>query len=465
MKRIFIIIYFIVICFCSVFGQITKTEKFLNYIKEHEALRERLEKKPNDPKLLDETVTVLYEIASRCSFNMLQTPLSPEEEQFMLYTYVKLKESICPTYNDVSKYAGYIINTSYDIYRSTYDLKLIYAEANLLLAPFEAEKVHTVHRLRRALKLLEEMDSHVTFSPHGTKYIKWTHLDVSDKHRLELIHKINIILDSYSGEFYYETANSMLGYYYTLKNAAAAYRHYETFKFAVDKAIEKGFPDIQCANGRFYEYSKYPSLSKALECYIAAANNGGIEGKINAARLLMDSLANKKPDYKTALIYLNSVKNHPQFAYFGGAFLLGRLYENGWGVKQNDSIALHYYSESYKCTVYSASNSNEIQLKEVGIRLDSLSNAMGRIAERRCLHTLENERIRTQSKATAFQLTQMGCRYILLGKEDEGRKLLELAASRGSKFSKNILNKSARYNRSLTYLLSNEFSAKYVDLE
>ena len=464
MKRLFIISIMAVFCLCSILGQKTNKEKFWDYIKEHEALQEKLEKKSNDPKLLDETVTVLYEIVSRCSFNKLHTPLSPEEEQFFLYTYVKLRESTCPTSYGISKYAGDIIDTSYDIYRSTYDLKLIYAEANLFLVNFEAEKMHTVHRLRRALKLLEDMDSHVTFSEHGEKYIRWTHLDVSDKHRQELIQRINKILDSYSAEFYYETANSMLGYYLTLKGAAA-YRHYETFKFAVDKAIEKGFPDVQCANGRFCEYSKNPSLSKALECYKAAANKGGIEGKINAARLLMDGLPNKKPDYKTAFIYLNSVKNHLQFAYFGGAYQLGRLYENGWGVKQNDSIALHYYSEAYKHTVYSANYYNEIQKKEVEIRLDSLSNAMGRIAERRALQSLENERIRTQGKATALQLTQMGCRYILLGKEEDGRKLLELAASKGSKFSKNILNKSSRYNRSLTYLLSNEFSAKYVDLE
>lgn len=419
-------------------------------------LRKKLDKRPNDILLQNEAITTLGHAAFRVQFNEGNTisgvklNMSQAEKMMIFYTYSQLLTNLRPHYNEIKSYSGYLFKAAE---MDTYDMKLISAEAQLMYAEFETEPSFTIHRLRLTHEMLLAMkDQPISMAPNVEQYRKWTSLDVSDSHRCQLLSKVEQLLGSFSPETYYETANTMLNYWLwrnELKlNTHAAKRHLDTYYYAKDKAKTLGYPDADCPHGRYNEYDGNKKFS--LLVYRMAAKAGGIDGKLNTARLIIEDSCSSQNDYNEAYQLLNNAQQHPLFSNKGGDALLGYMYEHGLGVSQNDSLALHHYSLAYQAMriqngIVKANNyemklskENSNTLKNVNASINRLLN---RIQSKKLLQYSQSLESKTMSPDECLMVA---CRFYLSEDEINGEKYMRRAATMGSKDAKSILDWHSR---------------------
>ena len=423
-------------------------------------LRNKMDTRPDDVLLQNEAITTLGRAAFRVQFNEgnaisgTKLNMTQAEKMMIFYTYSQLLASVRPHHNEIKSYAGYIFKAA-DM--DTYDMKLISAEAQLMYAEFETDLPSFIHRLRLTHEMLTAMkEQPISLALDVEQYRKWTSLDVSDVHRCKLLSKVEQLLNSFSAETYYETANTMLNYWLWRNeielNTHAAKRHLDTYYFAKEKAKELGYPDADCPHGRYNEHDGDKEL--ALIIYKMAAEAGGVDGKINAARLIIGDSCSSVNDYSEAYQLLHSAQLHPLFSNKGGEALLGHMYEYGVGVSQNDSLALHHYSLAYQAMRIQKGivkgNNYEMKLsKENRIRLEnvdaSINRLLNRIQSKQLLqysHSLESK------KTSTDEWLKVACRFYLSGDDVNGEKYMKLAETNGPKSAKSILDwhkKSPKY--------------------
>lgn len=404
-------------------------------------LKKKLDKHPDDIKLQGEAIKTLGHAAFRVFFYDRMD--MPQAEKMMIYfTHARLLSSFRPHHYDIMQYAGFLFKAA-DM--DTYDMKLISAEAQLMYVEFEEDLAYTIHRLRITREKLIAMENQqITLSPGMEQYQEWSKLDCSDSRRRYLLNKVEQILNSYPAEVYYETANTMLGWYYELKtNTSAANRHFDTYHFALNKSIEFGYPDAYCPFARRNEYEGNKTL--ALLAYRLSAKSGGIDGKLNTARMIIEDTCSSQKDYDEALLLLQSVRQHPLFSNKGGEVLLGRMYEYGLGVSQNDSLALHYYQGAYQSMrIHKGIGKNNRyenkMYKKATMQLKALNADINRLLNRK--HT--NDLIQYAKSLNHEQIDpdkwlMLACRFYLLGDDISGIYYMELAAKQGSKDAQSIL--------------------------
>ena len=427
-------------------GEQTITEKIRSELDSFAQLRNKMDKRPNDIMLQKEAVTTLGHAASKVYFNDLKVAMPQAEKMMIYYTYMQLLASVRPHHNDIQSYAGYIFKAA-DM--DTYDMKLISAEAQLMYAEFETDPASTIIRLRNTLQMLTAMkELPISMAPSLEHYRKWTSLDVSDDHRCQLLSKVEQLLNSLPAETYYETANTMLNYWLwrdELKlNTGAAKRHLDTYYFAKEKAKALGYPDADCPHGRYNEHDG--DKKSALLLYKMAAEAGGIDGKLNAARLILDDSCSSQKDYNEAYRLLHSAQQHPLFSNKGGEALLGRMYEYGLGVSQNDSLALHYYLQAYQAMslqkgIVKGKNYEIKVSKDNTKKLEAINTNINRLLNRMQLKQLLQDSLSLESKVSSpEEWLTLACRFYLLGNHINGDKYMERASAQGSKYAKSILD-------------------------
>lgn len=464
-SRIYIIITIIALQLLGVkavaASEPTVMDKIRKDLANFATLKKKLDKRPDDILLQNEAITTLGHAAFRVQFNEGNTisgvklDMSQAEKLMIFYTYSQLLTSVRPHHNEIPSYAGYVFKAA-DM--DTYDMKLISAEAQLMYAEFEKDLSSFIHRLRLTHEMLQAMQEQpISLAPDVEQYRKWTSLDVSDANRSQLLSKVEQLLNSYSAETYYETANTMLNYWLWRNelnlNIHAAKRHLDTYYYAKEKAKALGYPDADCPIGRYNEHEGDNNF--ALLVYRMAAKAGGIDGKLNAARLIIEDSCSSQNDYSEAYQLLNSAQQHPLFPNKGGEALLGYMYEYGLGVSQNDSIALHHYSLAYQAMriqkgIQKGNNYERKLSKENRIKLENINASINRLLNRIQSKLLIQYSKSIESKTTSSdEWLMVACRFYLSGDNVNGEKYMKLAAAKGSKDAKSILDwhrKSPKYS-------------------
>lgn len=436
------------------------TEKIRKDFATFVSLRKKMDKRPDDINLQNEAITLLGNAAFKVSFYQhgfkgIKVDMSQAEKIMIWYIYIKLLTRFRPHHYDIKLYAG-AIDQAEDA--ETYEMKLISAEATLMYAEFESDISLTVYRLHQARKLLEGMENQPISLMLGVDYYrKCLSLDASDTFRRQLLHKIESILNSFSAEDYYETANHMLNRWLwkdKLKyNEKMAARYLAIFNISRKRLIDVGFADVNCLWGRYQE-EYVGNKASALREYKMAAKAGGIDGIINAARLIISDSCRSHDEYREAFQLLRSAQQHPLFSNKGGDALLGRMYEYGIGVSQDDSLALNYYSKAYQfmrlykgvekwITKYERERLDRNYEKLNAID-SSINQLQKRIQHKQLLNYAQSLKAK---KISSYDCLIMGCRFYQIGDETNGKSYMAQAAAMGSKEAKDILN----WRRSLLY--------------
>ena len=396
-------------------------------LQDYAVLIKKQDKQPKNIQLLLEATETIKRAAGRVYFKDKMSIL-PAEKIMIFYTYVKQLQKIYPYSYDIRQFAGYIFSSSYEKYLTTYELNLVGAEARLYYSDYQEDVPKSIYQLKLAKDQLSEMVKYpVSPSPYLESYRKWTQLDVSEANRIRLQKKIETKLSTFSGEDYYEAANQYLNYYldFTDKSTTVSRRHIDCFLFAMDKATSMNYPDASCLLARYRENSG--DLTSAMTYYRQAADKGGLDGKINVARML---IYNEVPNYIEATQILISIKDNLLFANRGGAELLGYMYENGFGVKKNSQLALDYYSQAYKALFMS---SNESNVKEISKRLDNMKEAINRIGKMEELKYLYKElEAKRKTFLTNEQLLSYARRFGILGEEKQRTSLVKEAEAKSN---------------------------------
>lgn len=434
----------------------TAIEKVLADLSDFSSMKKKMDRHPNDIKLQEEAITTLGHAASRIytydNLNKNKRIEIPDvEKAFIFYMYSKILIQLRPHHVDIHSFASHIFD--YTKNAETYDVKLIQAEARLMTAEFETNLPNLIHRLRLIRNMLVAMEKDpVSLAPGVEQYRRWTQLDVSNANRLKLLKRIDSVLNSFSADIYYETANTMLNYWLwrdeiKLKTHDAK-QYYDTYVFAKEKDETMGYPDANCPLARLNEHDGDKDMAFFL--YKTAAKAGGIDGKLNVARLIIEGYGSPNPNYAEALGLLKKSQDHPLFSNRGGLALLGRMYENGLGIDKNDSMAFKYYTKAYESMrlqkgLVSYSNYESKRLKEDRLKLESLNKDINRVLYRMDLRYIEKETKQIDPKRMTPNIWLMlAFRYYLIGNETLGSFYMNLAAEQGNQDAIHILKWKAR---------------------
>lgn len=438
----------------------TAIEKVFADLSDFSSLKKKLDKHPNDIKLQEEAITTLGHAAFRIyTYDNLNKNKRIEipnvEKAFIFYTYSKMLSKLRPYHSDINSFSLHLFDYANEA--ETYDVKLIKAEARLMTVEFTTNLPILIHRLRLIRNMLVEMENDPILLAQGVdKYRKWTQLDVSNANRQRLLKRVDEILNSFLSDIYYETANTMLNYWIwrdeiKIKTHVAK-QYYDTYVFAKEKSEIKGHPDAKCPLARLNESDG--DKETAFLIYNNAAKAGGIDGKLNVARMIVDGYVSPNPKYAEALSILRNSQNHPLFGNKGGWSLLGRMYEYGLGVEKNDSVALSYYTRAYESMrlqkgLDSYNNYEEKRLKENRLIMEALNADINRLSNRIELGYLVKHTQKIDPKRMMPNMwLVLACRHYLLDSDTSGLFYMKLAAELGSKDATRILKwqeKSPKY--------------------
>jgi len=122
------------------------------------------------------------------------------------------------------------------------------------------------------------------------------------------------------------------------------------------------------------------------------------------------------------------------------------MYEYGLGVSQNDSLALRHYLLAYQAMRIQkgiVNNKNyEVKLfKENRIRLENVNASINRLLNRiQCKQLLQNSQSLESKRTSPDEMLLVASRFYLLDDDINGEKYMKLAATKGSKGAKSILD-------------------------